>query len=108
MTVPALPPVVYLRPRTLEPAGEAARSFVLLERQIFKRMVNPAMYAARRDLPQPEINGGCFASDPRVITASGIPFLSPECEAEDAGQGKADHRENDIDHESPRIADGAH
>jgi len=39
-------PVIYLRHRSLDPAGEAARSFVLLERQIFKRMVNPAMYAA--------------------------------------------------------------
>lgn len=39
-------PVIYLRHRTLEPAGDAARSFVLLERQIFKHMVNPAMYAA--------------------------------------------------------------
>lgn len=39
-------PVIYLCHRALEPAGEAARSFVLLERQIFKRMVNPGMYAA--------------------------------------------------------------
>ncbi|HTI00705.1 MAG TPA: CopD family protein [Acidisoma sp.] len=39
-------PVIYLRHRDLPVTSEGAESFVTLERQIFKRMVNPAMYAA--------------------------------------------------------------
>jgi putative membrane protein len=39
-------PVIYLRHRDLPVASEGAESFAALERQIFKRMVNPAMYAA--------------------------------------------------------------
>ena len=39
-------PTIYLRHCTLPLASDAARAFVAIERQIFKRMINPAMYAA--------------------------------------------------------------
>ena len=39
-------PLIYLRHHGLEPASPAAMAFAALERQIFKRLVNPAMYAA--------------------------------------------------------------
>lgn len=39
-------PVIYLRHHGLEPASPAAMEFATLERLIFKRLVNPAMYAA--------------------------------------------------------------
>ncbi len=39
-------PAIYLRHCTLPLTSDAARAFVALERQIFKRMINPAMYAA--------------------------------------------------------------
>ena len=39
-------PAIYLRHCTLPLASDAAGAFVVLERQIFKRMINPAMYAA--------------------------------------------------------------
>ncbi len=39
-------PMIYLRHHGLEPASPAAMAFAALERQIFKRLVNPAMYAA--------------------------------------------------------------
>jgi putative membrane protein len=39
-------PVIYLRHRDLPVASEGAESFAALERQIFTRIVNPAMYAA--------------------------------------------------------------
>jgi putative membrane protein len=39
-------PMIYLRHHGLEPASPAATAFVELERQIFKSLVNPAMYAA--------------------------------------------------------------
>ncbi|EGO93333.1 CopD family protein, partial [Acidiphilium sp. PM] len=38
--------LIYLRHHGLEPASPAAMAFAALERQIFKRLVNPAMYAA--------------------------------------------------------------
>ncbi len=39
-------PVIYLRHHGLEPTSPAAVAFATLERQLFKRLVNPAMYAA--------------------------------------------------------------
>lgn len=39
-------PLVYLRHRALAPSSAAAMEFVTLERQIFKRLLNPSMYAA--------------------------------------------------------------
>ncbi len=39
-------PVIYLRHHGLEPASPTALAFGALERQIFKHLVNPAMYAA--------------------------------------------------------------
>lgn len=39
-------PIIYLRHQGLAPGSPAATSFAALERQIFKHLVNPAMYAA--------------------------------------------------------------
>ena len=39
-------PVIYLRHHRLEPASPAAIELAALERLMFKRLVNPAMYAA--------------------------------------------------------------
>jgi putative membrane protein len=39
-------PLIYLRHRALEPSAPARAEFAGLERLIFKRLLNPAMYAA--------------------------------------------------------------
>ena len=39
-------PIIYLRHRALPETSDGHRIFVALERDVFKRMVNPAMYAA--------------------------------------------------------------
>jgi protoporphyrinogen IX oxidase len=38
-------PVVYLHHRALPTTSEGVRAFIALERQIFKRLVNPSMFA---------------------------------------------------------------
>jgi protoporphyrinogen IX oxidase len=38
-------PVVYLHHRALSTTSEAARAFIALERQIFKRIVKPSIFA---------------------------------------------------------------